>query len=58
MKELIDEEIIEKIKENEVELVNVFREVIKFACLSLNVDLRCLDWFSYNPDIHLAKLIK
>ena len=47
-----------KIKEfnpNELNLVIAWEKSITKACKSLNFDCRCLDWFSYTPDIYIKQ---
>jgi hypothetical protein len=38
---------------NSPELVNAWFNSIKNACETLDFDLQCLDWFSYNPDFFI-----
>ena len=53
---LVDLEMVEKIKGMEHELVSSFSDTFRKACDELGVDLRCLDWFSYNPDFYIEQM--
>lgn len=37
------------------QLVYILSETIEVACLNLNFDIRCLDWFSYTPDSYINR---
>ena len=39
---------------NDPKLVKAISDAIESAVKSLNLDIRCLDWFSYNPDYHIS----
>ncbi len=42
-------------KENSSELTAALTVAIQSACEDLEIDVRCLDWFSYTPDFFIAQ---
>lgn len=39
----------------ETELHKALAEAFQTACDKVDFDLRCLDWFSYNPDFFIEQ---
>ena len=46
---------MESFDPNNPEFVAVLSEVLEIAVSKLDFDLRCLDWFSYNPDFFISQ---
>lgn len=43
---------------DETKLVQTLESALETSCANLDFDLRCLDWFSYNPDFYIEQKSK
>lgn len=44
-----------KFDPNDMDLITAFSESIEIAVEKTDVDVKCLDWFSYSPDFYIWK---